>query len=417
MTNTFHHFLLVAFPKITSGVLQLAVTLFILKGIGPESSGILFVCLTLVTLIDGILGSAVDTGVIRLATGQGLDVQGGGSVQKTALLGKLGTTLVVGIPVLIWRDSLSEFIFRSPGHGWLLVMTLLTVGALLAFRSVQTYFQLSGQFGLYGLAELLQSSIKFGGSFALVWSGLGSPTSILLCYLLGPLLASGILVLFAARPLWAVPFSSRQLSELFRLVRWYLCAAAVGSLTSRMDVLLVSSQQGARAAGVFSAAQALIIVFHLIGSYSGVVCAPKVLPLYREDRLAGVYWRFQLAVAGLCIAVLLFFPPAVDLFAGWLPATYGESRPIMITLLPSALMSVANFPWTVTLLLFFHPRSLFFCELVALPVLAWLYRFSIGRNGAIGAAFVTTGYALTKTVAFQILAWRTIRAGRSLETP
>jgi O-antigen/teichoic acid export membrane protein len=408
VSTSLQQFLLVAVPKVTSGVLQLAVNLFILTKIRPEESGILFVCLTLVTLIDAILGAAVDTGVIRLATGEnaGTDV----TVQKAALWGKLSAVVAVALPVLIWRDALSEVVFRGPGHGSALLLTLCALAGMLAFRSVQTYFQLAGEFKLYGAAELAQSFLKFGGAYALVATGLGTSTTILLCFILGPVLTASGLLLFSARPLLAATFSYARLSELFRLVRWYLCAAAVGSLTSRMDLLLVSAQQGTRAAGIFSAAQALIVVFHLLGTYIGIVCAPKVLPLHREGRLAGIYWRFQLAAVALCITVIALFPPAVDLLARWLPATYAESRPIMVTLLPSALTSVANFPWTVTFLLFFHPRSLFVAELVALPLLAWLYQFSIGRNGILGAAFVTTGYAVLKTIAFQILAWHTLRA-------
>jgi hypothetical protein len=81
----------------------------------------------------------------------------------------------------------------------------------------------------------------------------------------------------------------------------------------------------------------------------------------------------------------------------------------MITLLPSALLSMANFPWTITLLLSFHPRLMFFIELLALPILFLLYRTGIGAYGIWGAAGVTTGYAMAKTAALQFLAWRTMR--------
>jgi O-antigen/teichoic acid export membrane protein len=403
-------FAYVAIPKGLGGVGQLAINLLILRSLGPESAGMLFVCLTLMILIDAVLGAAVDTAVIRITTSRGeTGTPDSEEVQKSALVGKLVATCLGLAPVIAWREPLSQILFQTKIQGDLLMMTVVGLGGLQLFRSIQTYYQLNGQFARYGIVDASHSLIRFGGVGVLIWANSATPFRILACYAAGSLVVGGLFLHESAVPLLRARFSFHRLRELFTYVKWYLCAAAVGSLTSRMDMLLLSAQQGSRAAGIFSAAQAMVIVFQVLGAYMGIVFAPKVMPLLNKGRLAGIYWRFQAVVVVLCVVIFVSFPHALDHLGWLLPPSYYEARPVVVTLLPSALMSMANFPWTITLLLFFHPRLMFFLELLALPILFFLYRSEIAAHGAWGAAWVTSGYALAKTAVLQLLAWRTMR--------
>lgn len=369
----------------------------------------LFVCITLVLLADAVLGAAVDTGVIRLATAPDATAGAASEVQKSALVGKLLVSALLLAPLALFRSQLSELLFHDPSHGLLLILAVLSLAATLLLRSVQTYFQLTGRFTLYGIAEIVQGAIKFGGAAVLLWTATATPLSILGVYVAGPLISALVLAVLFASPLLTAEFRMDRLRTLASITRWYICAAAVGSLTTRMDLLILSAQAGPKAAGIFSAAQALIIGFHLLGAYMGVVIAPRIQPLWQAGRLEGIYWRFQAVAVVFCAFAFFLFPWALGLASGLLPASYREASIVVPTLLPSALMSIMNFPWTVTLLMFTQSKSIFLMELFAIPALYLVYSYGIARFGPLGAAGITSFYAVAKTLIFQWLASRTLR--------
>src|ERR1700730_9366651 len=63
-------FICVALPKVFSAVLQLIINLLLIRHLGPDQAGIVFVCLTTILLGDAVLGSALDVAVVRLVTGK-----------------------------------------------------------------------------------------------------------------------------------------------------------------------------------------------------------------------------------------------------------------------------------------------------------------------------------------------------------
>jgi len=178
----------------------------------------------------------------------------------------------------------------------------------------------------------------------------------------------------------------------------------------------VSSLSGAAQAGVFSAAQNLTVPFQLLGQYLSVVFTPRIMPLWSSGRLERVYWLFQCGALLLCLAGLAAFLLGIGLLIpGVLPASYLPAAAVAKWLLPAALTAIINFPWTVPFLLFTHPRFLFAMDAVALLVLSGIYYVAILRHGALGAAIVTTSYALLKTGVFQFLAFRTLRRPHRIE--
>jgi O-antigen/teichoic acid export membrane protein len=222
-----------------------------------------------------------------------------------------------------------------------------------------------------------------------------------------------------ARQIVSTAFTLRALSELWSAVKWYLGSAAAASTNTRMDILILSAVAGTAQAGFFSAAQVLIMPVQLIGMYLGVVFAARIMPLYEQGLLSPIYRKFQAwtivsALATYGLAVLM----AGKASALLLPSSYAGSPKLLLLLLPAALTALINFPLTVSILMFTHPRALMVLELAALPVLVVLYRVFAASHGAFGAAAVTSGFAIVKTVIYQALANRTIRLGpvRNQET-
>jgi O-antigen/teichoic acid export membrane protein len=334
------------------------------------------------------------------------------AIQKAALIGKTLGCVVLAAPIVIFARPLAALLFHKDSDIRLLMLSLVALFALLIVRSVQTCFQVSGRFWLYGATDMLHSLAKYGGVALLLSLGRATPLAILAVYAFAPLAVGLALLSISARAILTTAFSWNALQELWCSVKWYLGSAAAASTNTRMDILLLSALAGTAQAGLFSAAQVLIMPVQLIGMYLGVVFAPRIMPLWEQGRLSPIYRQFQAWTIGA--SLVLFGLTA--LFAGkasalLLPSSYKGSSGLLLLLLPSALTALINFPWTVSLLMFAHPRFLMVLELAALPVLALLYRIFAPSHGAFGAAAVTSGYALVKTVIYQIVARRTIKLG------
>ena len=406
-------FLWVAVPKVLSAGAQLAVNLLLVRQLGPELSGVVFVCLTAILLSDAVLGSALDVAVLRLATGQS---SGPASTpletQRAAVMLKLAGCILLSIPLIICAQSLSRILFHSERYSHLLLLADGALFGLLLLRSVQVHFQVLRRFALYGITDILNSTLKFGGIALLLMLHRVGPASILAVYAAGPILVSLAMLFTASRALLRPRVSRFALANLLNLFRWYAGGAAAGSLTSRMDIFLVSTFAGSTQAGLFSAAQTFTLPFQLIGMYLGIVFAPRILPLWQQGRLLSVYRPFQLSLAAGCVLAYLAALAAAPALAAWLlPASFQGTAILILCLLPASLTALVNFPWTVSFLMFTHPRFLMFFDVCALAVLAILYWQCISRFGTVGAAVVTSAYALLKTVVLQLLANSTMKRG------
>jgi O-antigen/teichoic acid export membrane protein len=276
---------------------------------------------------------------------------------------------------------------------------------VLVLRSVQAYFQVSSRFRAYGLLDIGHNALRYGGVACLLFLHVATPMRVLAFYAAAPALISLLLLATLARPMGAVPFSRRAFQEVLTLIKAYLPTAAVGSIATRADLFCVSTLGGVADAGIFAAAQTLVLAPQVIGMYMGVVFAPQIMPLYESGKLGPVYYRFQkYAVGACCLIFLLALATLTKFTAAFLPPSFGSSAPVAMILLPAGLAVIVNFPWTISLLLFTRPLFLLKFDLVALPFLMVLYWFAIRRSGPSGAAAVTAGYALIKTVVIQKLA-------------
>jgi O-antigen/teichoic acid export membrane protein len=389
----------------------LSATLLLARALDPSGFGPVAVCLTAILLIDGVVGASIDTIVVKLATsGDGPSSPDGLAFQKAALTGKLLVTLFVGLPLTLLAGPISSYLFGTAGEPGLILWTVLAAGAVMTLRSAQTYLQVTGRLLHYGIADVAWTALRCGAVLGLVLLGRISPTWALACSVVPSAAVAAAIIVTTARPMAAAVLSTLALTRVFKQARWLVAAAAVGTLTSRIDVFFVSAVGGASQAGVYSAAQVLVTPVAMLGMSLGVAFAPRIMPLWRSGDLAGIYRRFQkwtfAACVGIYAAAALVIGPVTRLL---LPASFIGATEVALLLLPAALASLLIFPWTVSLLLFSAPRLLFAWDLVALPLLCVAYRQAIRWGGATGAAGVTAGYALLKAAALQMMAQRELR--------
>lgn len=407
MQTDIQEFLWVAVPKISGATVQLVLNFLLMRSLGPEQFGIFAVCLSMILLADGVLGAAFDTAVLRQAPLYAEDRLRALQVQQAALLLKPLCGVLAIVPLLAASGPINMLLFQGRGSKTLLYLSAASMLGLLMLRSVQTHFQVDRRFHGYGATDLLHNAVRFGGAILLVSVHAATPGRVLALYAAAPLVIALGLLGTTARPLLFARFSAGAVTEVLRLIKSYLPTAAVGSATTRMDVFFVTGIATVGQAGIFAAAQTLAVAPQLIGMYLGVVFSPRIMPLWKADKLRPLYHRFQrLAIVGSCACYALAL-----LTMGWfisvvMPASFRGATLVTLVLLPTGLVGLVNFPWTVSLLLFLRPRFLLMFDLLALPLLAVLYALAVSARGAVGAAAITTVYALLKTVALQITAKR-----------
>lgn len=410
MQRSAQEFLWVALPKSSGAALQLAFNLILLQYFGPDQFGGFAVCLSGIILSDAVLGAAFDTAVLRQAP---LFHEEDGvrslQVQQAGLLLKSGCGLIAVVALLLFSGRLSVLLFQGHGSRVLLYLSASAILGLLVLRSVQVHFQVSRDFRRYGATDIVYNIFRYGGTALLLVFNGATPGRVLALYAVTPLIALTLLAT-TARSLIRVPVSRQAMGEILGLVKSYLPTAAVGSITTRMDLFFVTSLASVAQAGIFAAAQTMILAPQLIGMYLGVVFSPRVMPLWKAGKLGPVYNRFQtIAILGCCAAYLVALATMSRFVTSFLPSSFWSSTTVALVLLPAGLAGFVNFPRTISLLLFLRPRFLLKFDLIGLPVLAVLYVVAVRTYGAIGAAGVTSVYALIKTAALQKVASTILR--------
>jgi O-antigen/teichoic acid export membrane protein len=264
---------------------------------------------------------------------------------------------------------------------------------------------------MYGFLDLIQLFFRYGGIGLVLALGAATPIRILAVHAVIPAFVASIALLIAARSLFHQRPAMQGVTGLFHLVKWYWATIALGSLISRMDILFVSSFGGSFETGLFAAAKAMAIAPQLIGMYMSVVASPKIMPMWVNDSFFPIFSKLQ---AGLIVTALVLFLSAFLTRGIWvqlLPNSFTGAAWITLWLLPAALCALIDFPLTVPFLLFARPRLLLFFDLAFFPFLCIGYYWIIPVHGALGAAIITTVYALLKTVFFQTTAWSIARQG------
>jgi O-antigen/teichoic acid export membrane protein len=419
MRGAVGEFLWVAGPKVLAGALQFAANLLLLRYFGPEQFGIISICLVAVLLSDSIVGGATDSGVLRLAPPHNAAApEKSLQYQQAGLILKLLFAAVLAVPMVLLAQPLSALLFQNAAGSRFLLVSIVALCGMLALRSAQMHFQVNRRFTPYGVADLLNSGLKFGGLGILLWAAQPTAFRVVALYAVAPIVVTIAILALSARPMLSVAFSSAALAELAATVKWYVATAMTGTLIARMDLFLVSVIASVHEAGILSAAQAIALLPQLVGTYIAVVFSPRIMPMWEAGTLKALYWRFQAAIVAVAGVAFVLAWVSMQGLAAWIfPASFARSGEAILVLLPAGLAALVNFPLTILLLLFLRPKFLLVMDCILLPVLIGAYMWVIPHYGAIGAAAVTSITALLKTLIMQGLAWKLLRDQESTLIP
>lgn len=418
MKQGVREFVLVAGPKVMSGVLVIAVNALLLRFLGPSDFGIFSLCVTIIIIADGALGAAFDMGVLRLAPlHMAREPRRAFAIEQVALVLKLLLVLMVASCLCLFSNDVARWLFHQENSGHLLYLTCLGATGSLLLRSVLTHLQVARRFMDYGVLDLAQSLLKIVLiSFALMWLR-PTPAVLLAAVAVAPLLVF----------LWGAwregILSARQnlgyrgaLDEFIPVVKWFLVTFGFSALLSRVDIFLLTWFSDIEQVGIFSAAMVFAMIPELLGTYLAVVFGPRIMPYFRDGRFKRLYRRVQSGCLGIALTLYtLAFVGVGDVAPYLFPASFAASASVLMILLLGTLAAMAAFPLAIPFVMFVRPKFIFYLDLASAPLLAVAYFFAIKAHGAIGAAWVTALSRLIKLGIVQFMAWKWSGGNSSME--
>lgn len=393
--------MLVAAPKMAGGVLVVLLNVVLLHFLDPVEFGLFSLCSTSILLIDAIVGTAIDMAVLRQAPLQRqISRENCWAVEAGGLFLKVGMISLLSLLLALSGPLISQGLLQGRHGNVLIALTALAAFATLLLRSSLLHAQISHDFWLYGKLEWAQNVVKYGAIGTMLAIGGVRVELLLLALVAGPLSA----FMFSLRGIGRAWLSVRKqikqhLPELIQYIKWFFPTIVVGTIVTKMDIYMLSSVSGLASLGVFSAAVAIAMIPELFGTYIGIVLYPRIMPALKDKRFHPFFKRVQkvlvlASLAGMALA-WMFLQPLLETY---FPARYSEAAPLALILLLGAFGGMCAYPVLVPYLMFEKPRFMLTLDGVLFIPLALAYYSAISMHGVWGAAWVTAGSRIFRTL-------------------
>jgi len=407
-------FLCVAAPKVVGGILLIFVNIMLMRFFEPAQYGVYSLCATSILLIDLIIGSAVDMGVLRLAPiYRPKDYGRSVALEFAGIILKLVFAATLLILAFLFADHINNYLFEQAGDTNVIYLTALGGSAMLLLRSTLVHLQIEQRFTLYGLVEWVHNIAKYGAILIVLAVFIPSPMQILLIFAVAPALACVLGYWFMHKKLAHTSWRGHKgvHNELFNLVKWYTLTIIVGTLISRMDIYFIGMLSGVDQVGIFSAALIIALVPEILGTYLAAVFNPRIMHYWQERRFYPLFRRVQITLYAVAILLFMLALMVVEHLGYWLiPSDYAQAVDIFQILLLGTLAGMFTYPLTVSFLMFVRPKLLLQIDCTAFPFIIVAYLYAIDHQGLIGAAWVTALSRFIRALVAQVVAWQVARA-------
>ena len=404
---------LVVASKAINGTTTLALNLYAVHYLPPAEFGALTLCTTLLVLLDGMVGSALDLAVVKLRPLEKLTANGS-PVERAAIGLKTIGCLIFGSILTIFAPQLGMLFLHRGDARSLFFAWSVAATAILTMRSTQLALQLRERYRSFACVELLNTGLRIG---LVVWAlhhGHRSGLSIITCFAIASCAAMcvGLATLIKISGIlkwWALDGAGLVLKSAGNALATY----GVSALVSRMDVLVLAVMAPPVELGLYGSAMTLATIPEIAATYLAPAFLPRIEPYCRQ----GVFGRFFIrlhvllyALMALAYAALLWIIPR---FGGdILPAKYAPALAVTLVLLPGTLATASIFPLSLNLLMLKGSRIFLYFDLFAAPLLVVVYNFS-SKRGILTVAAVTAVVRVSKTVFVQWFAARAAAAAQS----
>lgn len=403
---------LVLLPKLFNGASAFGLNIYAFRHLEVAEYGVASFCLSFLQIMDGLFGSAFDvavTGVLheKPATTLPATIT---DIERTAVCGKFLVGIALTFSLLLVGEPLAQRLFHRSGDGTTLVSMLAAATCILLVRSIQLAFQLRLRFLPFGLADVLQTTLRIALvviGFAL---GLANARWFVMSYGVAGAVTAILFFRYASGGKFSVWFKGSLLwRELWVRCRTLFVTSGLGSILNRLDMIILGMVSNARELGMYGAALALAIVPEILATYTAPVLLPRILPSRENGTLKRLFVSVHgLFYAGAIVALLTVWFLPESIFTLIFPARYAESIGVLRYLLPGLLASASLLPLTLNLILLTRPKIFLYVDLATVPLLLGSYIWFGGLYGAIGVAASLAVVRVSKMLVIQTAAWRMI---------
>jgi O-antigen/teichoic acid export membrane protein len=405
----------VVLAKALSAGALFATGVLVARVAGPAEYGLYTAALSLVLLIDGVVGSPFDVAAVRFGSQHADDP----ARVERLLGGTFRAKLAIGLALAIVAGWAPALIFSDPERTGLLRLALASTLGLLALRSTAVALQVRLRFQAYARLDVLLALGRMLAVAALWLAGVRSAEPYLGSY------GAMALAVFAWT-LFAVPQpflrhglpEPRDRGRIAAFAGITGATGALGTVTGRADALVLASFRPSAELGLYAAGAQITAVLSLLAAYAGVVFQPRILPWAQRGRTRSI---LALALAGGALVGVTAAGVGIAL-APWLVerlygAEYHEGATILRVLLIGAGIDFLGLPILMHMAVQLHPRAAFAGELLTLGVFAVAAPLATVEAGALGIAWTGVGIRLVKLAVYLAAVLRGSKARPLLASP
>ena len=242
-SRTFKEMMWVASSKIFTMLVLFLCNVFVARACGTADFALYATCITLVLLIDGVLGAPLDQTIIRFGVRNNSDVDQSHRMTSTLFKIKLLLGVIVIIAAALLAKPISVLLFSDVSHYRLVVVVSCAVLALFASRCVSTFLQLELNFRGYGMLDILQGLFRLLFLGLLIYFSVININYFVCAFGLGSAFAFLIMVKkIPTKYMFSTWATSSERGELIGFSLAVCGGLMLSTLTGRSDIIILSSQ-------------------------------------------------------------------------------------------------------------------------------------------------------------------------------
>ncbi len=387
------------------------------RHLGPEGFGRFYMLFTIMTIVAGLTGPAIDTCLVRFAARH---IQPGKDRSapyfKFMLYVKcfiFAATMLIA--VLSARPLLEMYLSDTPSGAipeHAVVLAFLGGAIVSMWGFAQSYYQAHQRFSRYAGYEFLSSAMRLALVIILIANDNKNFTVYLLAYVAAPfsmaLLSWGRL----PRRLFTSRTSLKVGGELFHFGKWVFLAAIFTTIAQRLDLLLLNwspFEIPKNIIGRYSLAVSVALAGELVLLTFYSVLLPKASQMKEASQLRHFIGNFRIPSLLFCLALSLVIPFSGFLVRVALGAEFLGTEVYFNIMLMGLIVALACSPGVTALYALGRSSIVAGFEAARLVLTLGIGLWVVPRHGVWGMALTIAGVRAVISVAGYFAAYALIR--------
>lgn len=383
--------------------------------LGEERFGHFYVMFSLMTIVAGVTGPAIDTTLVRCAARQiGPNHDDSGPYFTAVFYIKVLLSIATVAVGWFFGDRIMQLLVEQGKSPYAIGQRSITLafigGAVVALWGLsQSYFQTHQRFNLYSGYEFCSALLRLGLTLGLVAMSVAYVPVYMIAYVVAPFTMGVISWTQLPRSVFQSPVSLAIFRELFVFGKWVFIATVFTTLTQRMDVMILKVNVSPEVLGSYSAAVAIGLAGELVLLTFYSVLLPKAAAMRTAGELRAFIGQFRLPSLAFCMALTLAIPFSGLFCRVVLGNGYEGTADYFSILLIGVIVSLGCAPTVTALYSLGYSRMVAGFEGTRLLLTFVLGIWAVREHGAFGVACVMAGVRAATSVLSYVVAHQTVK--------